>query len=149
MGFQDAVRSCFAQYFTFQGRATRSEFWYFVLFTFIGGLLTSMFGEVPNGLFGLIVFIPTISVSVRRLHDTGRSGWWWWLCLIPVVGWIILLVFYTTCSQPGENDYGYDPLEQAISADAPPRDPAAKPHWSDRIDESEFTRTNIPDVPRD
>ena len=160
MGFQDAVKSCFAQFATFQGRARRAEFWYFVLFTILGGMVAGVldaivFGSTGDetgplgGIFGLVVLIPSIAVAVRRLHDTGRSGWWWWLWLIPIVGWIIAIVFYATRSQPGENEYGYDPLEQPLDEPPAPGGSARKQHWSDRIDESEFTRTNIPDVPRD
>lgn len=121
MTFGDAIRACFSRYATFRGRAIRSEFWYFVLFIFLGGIVTGLidglsFGwpirdpQVFNSLFGLVTVIPSIAVAVRRLHDTNRSGWWWWLWLIPVVGWIILIVFYATEGTRGPNDYGDDPF---------------------------------------
>ncbi|GAA5216957.1 DUF805 domain-containing protein [Corallincola platygyrae] len=101
-------------YATFAGRARRAEYWYFVLFY----LLSVIAGAVIDVLLGLgfvaaIVMlgliIPSISVCVRRLHDTGRSGWWWWIQLVPLVGPIILLIFMVQNSADAENDYGPNP----------------------------------------
>ena len=121
MNFQQAVTSAFSKYVTFSGRAARSEFWYFALFCFVGGLFLSgldaiLFGwmsgdvRVLGAIFSLVTVLPSISVAVRRLHDTERSGWWWWLVLIPIVGWIILIIWYATEGTKGDNDYGADPL---------------------------------------
>lgn len=99
--FVEAIRVCFQKYATFRGRASRSEFWWFVLFLAIGSLVTGFLprlmgndGAVLNGLFSLATFLPSISVQVRRLHDTGRSGWWiggYYLALIPV-GFIVGII---------------------------------------------------------
>jgi uncharacterized membrane protein YhaH (DUF805 family) len=62
-----------------------------------------------EGIFALAVLIPGISVTVRRLHDTNRSGWWWWIQLVPIVGGIVLLIFMFTDSTPGGNQYGPNP----------------------------------------
>jgi uncharacterized membrane protein YhaH (DUF805 family) len=121
MDFTQAIRSCFSQYATFQGRSPRSEFWYFALFTTSASIVIRIldaltFGFNPvgpgvlDGLFSLAVFLPTIAVSVRRLHDIDRSGWWWWLWLIPIIGWIVLLIWMITVGNERENSHGPDPL---------------------------------------
>ena len=103
MGFGQAITSCFSKYATFSGRAPRSEYWYFILFTILGSVAIGILESLaigwpllgPCGLsvvFDLAVLLPTISVAVRRLHDLGKSGWWWWLLLVPIVGWIILVL---------------------------------------------------------
>ena len=103
MGFSQAVKSVFSNYANFSGRARRSEYWYFVLFSLIIGLI-----PIVNLIVGLISIIPGIAVCVRRLHDIGKSGWWLLLCLIPIIN-LILLVWYCTDSQPGENQWGANP----------------------------------------
>jgi len=121
MNFTQAVRSCFSKFATFQGRAQRSEFWYFALFTNASYYLLVaaeyvIFGlgdnlpAIASPIFTLIVFIPTIAVSVRRLHDLDRTGWWWWRWLIPIIGWIVLLVWMISKGSDGDNAYGPDPL---------------------------------------
>ncbi len=121
MDFATAVRTCFQKFVTFSGRAQRSEFWYFVLFNLIGsfalGLIDALlFGwasddpQVLNAIFSLVMFLPSLSVAVRRLHDTDRSGWWWWIILIPLIGWIILIIWYATKGTDGPNRFGPDPL---------------------------------------
>ena len=103
MGFSQAVKIVFSNYANFSGRARRSEYWYFVLFSLIISLI-----PIVNLIVGLISIIPGIAVCVRRLHDIGKSGWWLLLCLIPIVN-LILLVWYCTDSQPGENQWGANP----------------------------------------
>lgn len=130
MDFMTAVRTCFSKYVTFSGRAQRSEFWWFALFTFGGNIILSiidsiLFGAITtgpgsinastdtpvlSGIFLLITFLPSISVAVRRLHDTDRSGWWWWLWLVPLIGFIILIVWYASKGTHGTNRFGEDPL---------------------------------------
>lgn len=114
---------CLQHYADFTGRARRSEYWYFVLFNFIVSILIGLSLGVIAGLlnvpalvylaylWSLAVFIPSLAVSVRRLHDIGRSGWWLLLSLIPLVGAIILIIWYCTDSQPGANQYGPNPKE--------------------------------------
>ena len=114
---------CLQHYADFTGRARRAEYWYFVLFNFIVSILIGLSLGVIAGLlnvpalvylvhlWSLAVFIPSLAVSVRRLHDIGRSGWWLLLSLIPLVGAIILIIWYCTDSQPGANQYGPNPKE--------------------------------------
>jgi uncharacterized membrane protein YhaH (DUF805 family) len=111
------------KYAVFNGRARRKEYWYFTLFNAIAvfgiGIVDGIFGlfneatglGVLGSLYLLAVLIPSIAVSVRRLHDTGRSGWFLLLLLIPLVGAIVLLVFTVQDSKPGENQYGPNPKE--------------------------------------
>jgi len=105
------------KYAVFGGRARRKEYWYFVLFNFlislILGFIDGLLGltlegglGVLGGIYSLAVLIPGIAVTIRRLHDTGRSGWWLLLVFIPLVGPIILIVFLVGGSQPGTNQYG-------------------------------------------
>ncbi|HMM47436.1 MAG TPA: DUF805 domain-containing protein [Thiobacillaceae bacterium] len=111
--------------FSFQGRARRKEYWMFVLFavviTFVLGLLDGILGtysaETGIGLLGVIftlgILIQSIAVGVRRLHDTGRSGWWLLINFIPFVGWLIVIVLLALDGQRGENRFGADPKQTA------------------------------------
>ena len=105
------------KYAVFQGRARRKEYWMFTLVNFIIACVLSLLTRFI-GIFGILSFvyslailIPSIAVCVRRLHDIGKSGWWFLLILIPLVGSIILLVWYCMDSQEGENAYGPCPKE--------------------------------------
>lgn len=93
MNFADAIRTCFQKYATFDGRATRPEFWWFFLFSFLGSLVTGLVSDMISALFSLAILLPSLAVGARRLHDTDRSGWFLLLWLIPVIGWIILIVW--------------------------------------------------------
>jgi uncharacterized membrane protein YhaH (DUF805 family) len=119
MGFQQAVATCFGKYADFTGRARRSEYWYFVLFNiagqFVTGLLDAfLFGSnglgLINGMFGLAVLLPALAVGVRRLHDIGRSGWWLLISFVPLVGVILLIVWFCRQGDPGPNRFGPDPM---------------------------------------
>lgn len=114
--FGEAIKKTLTQnYCNFEGRTSRSEFWWFALFTFLVsfavGIIT-MRSEVARSVLSAIVnlgfLLPNLGLAVRRLHDTGRSGWWVLLGLIPVVGWIILIVWYCAPSQQN-NQYGPTP----------------------------------------
>lgn len=121
MSFQDAVRTCLTQkYVDFSGRARRSEYWFFALFNVIvsvvAGIIDGILGTrgvgggtgLVGAIAGLALLLPNLGVGVRRLHDTGRSGWWLLIGLIPLVGWIVLIVFFVQDSQP-DNEYGPNP----------------------------------------
>lgn len=116
---------CIKNYAVFRGRATRSEYWLFVVASMIlsfcavvAGLVFDIafetdgfFVNIWYSLLQLFLFLPSISVMVRRFHDTGHSGWWFWLCLIPIVGWIIVLVSLLSDSNPNANGYGDNPKD--------------------------------------
>jgi uncharacterized membrane protein YhaH (DUF805 family) len=117
MPFPDAVRSVLTQYATFTGRARRSEYWWFGLFNLGLALIASVIDAVIGlGLFQWVVtlglFLPSLAVGVRRLHDTNRSGWWLLIGLVPLVGFIVLIVFFCTDSERGPNKYGPSPKYQ-------------------------------------
>ena len=108
------------QYAVFSGRARRKEYWMFTLFNFIIslmlsiaiGIIGSIIGAdlgIISWLYWLAILLPSIGVGVRRLHDIDRSGWWLLLSFIPILGWIVLLVFHVKDSTPGENEYGPNP----------------------------------------
>src|SRR5665213_745293 len=127
MSFMQAITSGFKRYVDFQGRSSRSEYWWWFLFSalinfalgFIQGLIEALSGG-PNAasmLFSVLstvatlaLFLPTIAVAVRRLHDTNRSGWWY-LIAFTIVGIIPLLIWFCTRGTIGENRFGPDPLE--------------------------------------
>lgn len=95
------------KYAVFEGRATRSEYWYFFLFNLVISIIIGLLDVPALGfLYSLAVLIPSLAVGVRRLHDVGKSGWWLLIGLIPVVGWIVLIIFAVTDSQSGTNQYG-------------------------------------------
>ena len=107
------------KYAVFEGRARRTEYWMFILFHFIisfvlslidnvAGLMIAEGAGVLSTLYGLAVIVPGIAVAVRRLHDTGRSGWWY-LLVLTCVGIIPLIIFLCMDSQPGSNQYGDNP----------------------------------------
>lgn len=103
------------KYAVFNGRARRKEYWFFALFNIIINIILSGIDSVVTGagvlpgLYSLAVLIPSIAVAVRRLHDTNRSGWWILIGLIPVIGWIVLLVFMVQEGKSEENQYGSNP----------------------------------------
>jgi uncharacterized membrane protein YhaH (DUF805 family) len=119
MSFSEAVKSGFDHYATFDGRASRPAFWWWVLF----GILVAIAANIVDAIIGVQIFsivvslgllLPNISVSIRRLHDTDRSGWWILIGLIPLIGLIVLLVFYVQKSDPGDNSYG-PPMAEGVA----------------------------------
>jgi uncharacterized membrane protein YhaH (DUF805 family) len=126
------------RYAQFSGRSRRKEYWMYTLFIILAGIVLSIVDSIlglgghavltsetsPSGafygglvnrgllsnLFTLATFIPGLAVAVRRLHDTNRSGWWFLLVFIPLIGAIVLLIWFCTAGTPGPNNYGNDPL---------------------------------------
>ena len=132
------------KYAVFAGRARRKEYWYFVLFNFlivmgllliglvlgaaIGGVDSTSFPFIavtPVALYGLAMIIPSISVTIRRLHDIGMSGWWYLITLVPG-GSIVLFIFSLFDSKPGSNQYGPDPKAAERPVVAPPTPPSTQ-----------------------
>lgn len=129
MTFMESVRTCLKEnYCNFEGRAPRSEYWWFTLFLALLEIVTSvldgflgtytvtssgkMIGFI-NLIFLLAILLPSIAVAVRRLHDTDRSGWFYLLVFIPIIGSIVLLVFFVQQGTNGRNRFGDDPLRPA------------------------------------
>jgi len=117
----------YKRYADFSGRSRRKEYWSFYLFFSLANLILyilpyfadtefeSPYGYITialYGLFFLVTIIPSLAVLVRRLHDTGKSGWYYFICLIPFVGSFILFIFTLQDSEPGENQYGPNPKEE-------------------------------------
>lgn len=105
MKFMDAVKTCFTKYIDVNGRASRSEYWWFVLFIFIVNFVAYLISPKLYTVTALIFFCPSISVMVRRLHDDDMSGWWALLCLIPIVNFVILY-FMIRKGTEGPNRFG-------------------------------------------
>ena len=109
------------KYAVFSGRAHRTEFWMFCLFNFIVSFVLGFIqgligiGSALSGLYTLAILIPSIAVSARRLHDTNRSGWWQLIGLIPIIGFIVLIVFYVQDSE-ADNKFGANPKAVAASS---------------------------------
>jgi uncharacterized membrane protein YhaH (DUF805 family) len=117
MKFQDSVKSVLTtNYANFTGRARRSEYWWYILFSMIASLVLGLIDQavigagVLQGIFGLATFIPGIAVGVRRLHDRDMSGWWLLIVLAPLIGWAILIYLFATPGTAGENRFGPEPL---------------------------------------
>lgn len=155
MPFAVAVQKCLSNYVTFSGRAQRSEYWWFVLFIVLisvaAAILDNLLGLTFNAdgdgpiqsIVALAIFLPSISVAVRRLHDIDRSGWWWWIILIPIVGFIVFVVFACTKGTEGPNRFGPDPLRPTSGGGSggPRFDPA---DFDDAL-----TPSRVPNIPKD
>jgi len=116
MTFSEAVKDGFDHYTKFSGRAARPAYWWWFLFAILVGIganiidaIIGTFGVI-SGLVGLALLLPGLSVSIRRLHDINRSGWWILIFIIPIVGFILWLVWFLREGDPGENKYGPPPV---------------------------------------
>src|SRR6185503_8344371 len=112
------------KYSDFSGRARRKEYWMFYLINTLISIVIAIIDTVlglgyQSGvtvlycLYSLAILVPSIAVTFRRLHDTGRSGWWWLIALVPIIGTIIFLVYMASNSEPGDNRYGPNPKAMA------------------------------------
>ncbi len=123
MNMIEAVKAVFSKYATFEGRARRSEYWWFVLFNFIVSVVLNLAFGMGNGhgmgamggnfiatLWSLATLLPSLAVGARRLHDTDRSGWWLLIGLVPIIGLIMLIVFFAKKGQPMPNRFGLPPI---------------------------------------
>jgi uncharacterized membrane protein YhaH (DUF805 family) len=120
MNFWQAIKSGFVHYVTFSGRAIRSQYWFWVLFTLLGGLATEILdagifsSSIPsasplNGVFNLLTFLPSLALSIRRLHDIDRTGWWV-LIAFTIIGIFVLIYWACKKGTPGPNRFGPDPF---------------------------------------
>ena len=170
MGFKEAVASVFRKYAEFQGRARRSEYWYFCLFNFLiyslssvvyiiilaagvsggssGSLIAAFSGgsvlTILYGIYSLAIIIPSLAVACRRLHDIGRAGSYLLFAFIPIVGFIFLLIWFLQEGDPGTNRYGPDPK----TADSFYADHLKQLHADKHYDNAQpVRRDNIPGPP--
>ncbi len=121
IGFPDAVKKAVLEnYVNFSGRASRSEYWWFQLAVFILGIITAVLDGIIFGfefddptvlswIAQIGLFLPSLALVVRRLHDLGRSGWWFLIAFVPCIGIIVLFVFLVQDGQPHHNEYGEVP----------------------------------------
>ena len=116
MDLQTSIKTCFNKYADFSGRALRSEFWFFCLFTFLGGIITVIIDVIILGysvesygpinlIFSVGVLLPSFAVTTRRLHDINRSGWWQ-LLYITIIGIVLLVIWCATEGENKKNKYG-------------------------------------------
>jgi len=91
MTFGESIQTCFSKYADFSGRASRSEYWWWVLFVFLATVITGIVSDKLSALFSLAVMLPGLAVGARRLHDIDKSGWLQLLYFIPLLGWVILV----------------------------------------------------------
>jgi uncharacterized membrane protein YhaH (DUF805 family) len=114
MNFGEAISAGFSNYVNFSGRASRSEFWFWILFgvilSIIGNVIDAVIGiPVISAVVALVLLLPNISISIRRLHDIDRTGWWF-LLVLTIIGSILLIVWACFKGTSGPNTYGPDPL---------------------------------------
>ncbi len=119
ISFAEAVKSCFNKYADFNGRSPRAEYWYFALFNVAVVMVLAVLGAIIGKLFMyvyytyvLAILVPSIAVSIRRMHDIGRSGWWVLISLVPFIGSIWYIVLAALPSRLGPNQYGPNPYGQ-------------------------------------
>ena len=116
MDFKQAVLTCLRdKYVDFKGRAGKAEFWWFFLAQIIVLVVAGMISDILYVIVALALLLPGLAVGARRLHDTGRSGWWLLLGLIPLIGFIVLVVFWVGNSTPA-NEWGEGPSGPAAAA---------------------------------
>ena len=116
MDFQTSIKTCFNKYADFSGRALRSEFWWFVLFGLLGGIVTVIidvmilgysvesYGPI-NIIFSVVLILPSIAVTARRLHDINKSGWWQ-LIELTIIGILLIIIWNATEGEKKKNIYG-------------------------------------------
>lgn len=104
MTFFESIETCFRKYASFDGTASRSEYWWFFLFCFLASSFLSIFSHPLSYLFSIATLVPQFAVGARRLHETDRSGWWQLLWFVPLVGWIVMVIFLV--QEPRANRYG-------------------------------------------
>lgn len=116
MDFWTAIKTSFQKYVEFSGRALRSEFWYFQLFLFLASMVLGTVSDHLSAAFGLATILPALAVGARRLHDIGKSGWWQLLHLIPLIGLIVLIVWWVRKGDAGANRFGPEPAAASLRA---------------------------------
>ena len=123
--FLDPIQKHYAD---FEGRIGRQEFWMFVLFVFGINVVIGMLDvDVLSMVISLGLLVPNLAMGARRLHDTGRSGWWQLIGLIPIIGWIILIIWLATETTPADNMYGKPAVPKVVTSAAPHSEDQTQP----------------------
>ncbi len=132
MSFTESIKTCFQKYVDFSGRASRSEFWWFFLFTLVVNIILT-FIPVIGRIVSLGLLLPSLAVGARRLHDTNRTGWWQLLYFFPFLGWIALILLFAQPGTAGPNRYGLAPLQsqQGMAGYPDPGQPYSPPPVGD------------------
>lgn len=118
MDFMSAIKTVLSNFANFKDRSSKGEYWWWFLAYIVGYVAVAVVGgviglaEILTGLFALGLFIPNLAVSIRRFHDIGKSGWWVLIFIIPLIGFIALIIFFIRDSD-GPNQYGEGPLPPA------------------------------------
>jgi len=115
MQFQESVKTCLNKFADFKGRASRSEFWWFVLFTVLVNFVLGSISDKLQGVVALILLLPYLAVAVRRLHDIGKKWYWILIGIIPIVGFFVLIYFYVQKSTPTANEFGDVPADAEVA----------------------------------
>lgn len=100
MTFGEAIKTCYSKYADFDGCASRSEYWWYMLFSILVMIALAVVSDVAYTIFAIANLLPSLAAAARRLHDTDRSGWLQLIGFIPLVGWIFILIWYTQDSKP-------------------------------------------------
>ena len=129
MGFGQAVSTCFSKYLDFSGRACRSEYWYWTLFAFLVSIAGNFVGMTVDSLIAgvvlqLALLLPGLAAFARRMHDIDKSGWWFFLNFVPIIGFIVILIWLVKRGTDGPNRFGDDPFGGAASEGEPAAEPA-------------------------
>jgi uncharacterized membrane protein YhaH (DUF805 family) len=114
MNIQESVTVCLKKYVEFDGRASRSELWWFILAQVIVGIIANTLHPTLGGIVSLLLFLPTIAVGARRLHDINKTGWLQLVGIIPIIGWILVIYWFVQPTQPEGNKYGEPPAVQPV-----------------------------------
>ena len=120
MDFQTAVKTCFSKYADFNGRASRSEYWWFVLAEVIVLIVASLIHQFVYVIAALGFLLPALAVGARRLHDMGKSGWFQLVWLIPIIGWAVMVYWLVQPSVAGANEYGESAAQPGPTPVLPP-----------------------------
>ena len=115
MQFQESIKTCLNKFADFKGRASRSEFWWFVLFTTIVNFVLGAISDKLQGVGALILLLPYLAVAVRRLHDIDKKWYWILIGIIPIDGFFILIYFYVQKSVPTANAFGDVPAGAEVA----------------------------------
>jgi uncharacterized membrane protein YhaH (DUF805 family) len=114
MQFQDSVKTCLKKYVDFKGRASRSEFWWFILFVTLVNFVCGALSDKLQGLVALLLLLPYLAVAVRRLHDIGKNWYWILIGIIPLIGALVMIYFYVQKSMPSTNAFGDVPPDAEV-----------------------------------